>query len=432
MNKIKRLFITAVLLAALFTLFIIAVFCIPTSAVRENVEKSAVQIERDGLWYKPFGFYLFQIDNMTDCLMLRINATADSDRPVRAAMMAEQYDSVGDSLHPYNTVVSSTKTIAKTGRKEGYEYVDYARYWHGYQVLLRPMLTVFSYHSILTINYICLMLLALAVCLAAYRRIGAVFALTLAASLVLTNFFIVPLALQFSTCYYIAFAAMAFILCRPRFADGDGCRCDEMFFITGAVTAYMDFLTTPVLTLGMPLVTLLAMRARRNAYRYQPATCRPMYTTVAASVSWLAGYALLWAAKWAIAWVLTGENVFGSAIENARLRIGNTIVYGGREILLTDFVQGIMETVCSRISVWGMVAAMMLTAAATILYIYKHKQKTRQYGWLLVVAAMPVAWFAVMKNHSLQHIFFTWRDFLLSVWCVILYLCLTLRKTKAI
>ena len=100
MKTIRRLALITLLLIALFTAMITAVFCIPTSAVRENVEKSAMQIEEDGLWYKPLGFFLFQIDNMTDCQMLLINATADSRQPVWAAMMAEEYISITDSLHP--------------------------------------------------------------------------------------------------------------------------------------------------------------------------------------------------------------------------------------------------------------------------------------------------------------------------------------------
>ena len=192
MKTIRRLALITLLLIALFTAMITAVFCIPTSAVRENVEKSAMQIEKDGLWYKPLGFFLFQIDNMTDCQMLLINATADSRRPVWAAMMAEEYICITDSLHPYNALTGSTKTMAKEGRKPGYVYSDYARYWHGYQIFLRPLLTVFSYHTILAINYTLLALLILFVLYATYKTLGIIHASTLAASLILTNVFIVP------------------------------------------------------------------------------------------------------------------------------------------------------------------------------------------------------------------------------------------------
>lgn len=424
MKTLKQLSILYFILLASFTLLITAAFCIPTSAVRENVEESAVQIERDGLWYKPFGFYLFQIDNMTDCQMLRINATADSSRPVWAAMMAEQYDNATDTLHPYYEVTSSTKAIARNGRRATDRYTDYARYWHGYQLFLRPLLTLFSYHAILLINYFLLSLLIIFTIYAAYRVLGKVYAATLAASLVLTNVFIVPLALQFSTCYYIALLAMLLFLAKPERAT-DTTFCINTFFIVGAVTVYMDFLTTPLLTLGMPLVVICAISARRNA-------ANQLQKIMRYSISWLAGYALLWISKWAIGSMLTGQNIFLSAMNNAKLRVGNTIVFGGKEMPMSDFLDAVFGKLCSAVGVWSIAAAVAIAAILTILYIYNHRRETRLCGWLLVIAAMPAVWFAVMKNHSLQHIFFTWRDFVLTLWCLMLYICKTLGKTRRI
>lgn len=429
MKIIRRLSLIYIILLAVFTVLITTVFCIPTSLVRENVEKSAVQIEEDGLWYKPLGIYLFQIDNMTDCQMLRMNASADSKHPVWAAMMAEQYENVSDSLHPYYEVVENTKYIAHTGRASSDQYSNYARYWHGYHVFLRPLLTVFTYHTIIVINYILLLLLILFVIYASYRTMGGLFAVTLVASLIATNIFIVPLALQFSTCYYIALLGMALLMMRPEYAR-DKIKCLSLFFIIGGITSYMDFLTTPLLTLGMPLVVL--MTVRKGTARGGKGFLSDFNTIISNSVSWGAGYSLLWISKWIIGSLLTGYNIFESAMSNAKLRIGDTIVFGGKEMAMSDFFSIVFDKVCAAVSVYGIILFILAVIAVIAIYIYCHRKQTRQYGWLLVVAMMPVVWFAVMKNHSLQHIFFTWRDFLLTVWCATLYICLTLRKPRAI
>ena len=416
---------------AAFTAMITAVFCIPTSLVRENVEKSAMQIEDDGLWYKPLGFYLFQIDNMTDCQMLRINASADSQHPVMAAMMAEQYENASDTLHPYYYVVEATKHIAHTGRTSSGLYSNYARYWHGYQIFLRPLLTLFTYHTIILINYILLSMLVLFVIYASYRTFGGLFAITLVASLIATNIFIVPLALQFSTCYYIALLGMATLMLKPEYA-GDKLRCLSLFFIIGGITSYMDFLTTPLLTLGMPMVVVMAIkkRTKRNGKGF----LSDFHTILSTSVSWGAGYSLLWISKWAIGSLLTGYNIFDSAMTNAKLRVGNTIVFGGNEMAMSDFIGMVFNKVCTMVSIYGIIIFIFILIVLAIItaYIYRHRMQTRQYGWILIIAIMPIVWFAVMKNHSLQHIFFTWRDFLLTVWCVTLYICLTIRKQRAI
>lgn len=179
----------------------------------------------------------------------------------------------GGGIHQHHRLAASIQRTdqfhednGKEGRKPGYVYSDYARYWHGYQIFLRPLLTVFSYHTILAINYTLLALLILFVLYATYKTLGIIHASTLAASLILTNVFIVPLALQFSTCYYIFLLAMAFFMLKPDYAIRKD-TCIYTFFIIGGVTSFMDFLTTPLLTLAMPLLTLMALNQGRDPYR---------------------------------------------------------------------------------------------------------------------------------------------------------------------
>ena len=134
-------------------------------------------------------------------------------------------------------------------------YGAYARYWHGYTVLLRPLLCVFNYWQIRMVNYILLSLLAMFTVFLLYREVGAKFALTFAVTLLISNFMIVPMALQFSTCYYIAFGAICLFLMGSRFTETAKDRI-LVFFLIGAVCSFMDLLTTPILTLGLPVVAL--------------------------------------------------------------------------------------------------------------------------------------------------------------------------------
>ena len=84
---IRKIFFLYIFLISIFTLLLITVFAIPTSAIKNNIVESAKQIQKEGLWFQPLGFYLFQIDNMTDCLMMNINASANSDNPIRSSMI---------------------------------------------------------------------------------------------------------------------------------------------------------------------------------------------------------------------------------------------------------------------------------------------------------------------------------------------------------
>lgn len=418
---LKKISILYFLLLSLFTSLIILTFTIPTSAIKDNVVKSVKQIQEDGLWYKPMGFYLFQIDNMTDCLMLNISVYADCNRPIRAAMMAEhaQPYSNGDT-RSYKNITNTTLNIATKEHKVSTESIDYARYWHGYQVILRPLLCVLDYNEIITLNYFAMSILLVAVTILMYRRLGRMYAFSFLATMIFSNIMIVPLAMQFSTCFYISMLCMLLFLIKPKLANNTEKKI-MIFFMTGAITSYMDFLTTPLLTLGFPLIVVTTMDANRK-YKLK--------NILVQSTAWIGGYASLWASKWIMAWVLTGENVFDSAMGSAMLRVGDTIVFGGEEMPMEVFFEKIMAKISTITEPLLLLFAIFSIISAAAMYFYKKRHAINGNTSLLVIAAMPLLWFAVMKNHSLQHIFFTWRDWMLTLWCLFILTYHTCKNNK--
>ena len=399
---IRKIFFLYIFLISIFTLLLITVFAIPTSAIKNNIVESAKQIQKEGLWFQPLGFYLFQIDNMTDCLMMNINASANSDNPIRSSMIvnySQPYE-YGDT-GTYLKMDETTLDIAENGANESTIFSDYARYWHGYQVVLRPLLYIFNYNQIRILNYITFFILLSITLLLLYKRLNIIFALTFAATLVLSNIMIVPLAIQFSTCFYIAFIGMILILYRKKTIDSK--QSAILFFSIGAFTSYMDFLTTPILTLGFPLVVLVAIDKEKERLK----------TLFTQSFIWLLGYASIWSSKWLIGWILTGENIIDTALACAQQRVGNTIVFGGVEMYMNQFFDIILTKISNMI--YPICIAIGIMIALLIFYFYKNRDKVKNFNWLVIISLMPIVWFIVMKNHSLQHIFFTWRDFMLTL-----------------
>ena len=405
---IRKIFFLYIFLISIFTLLLITVFAIPTSAIKNNIVESAKQIQKEELWFQPLGFYLFQIDNMTDCLMMNINASANRDNPIRSSMIvnySQPYE-YGDT-GTYLKMDETTLDIAENGANESNIFSDYARYWHGYQVVLRPLLYIFNYNQIRILNYITFFILLSITLLLLYKRLNIIFALTFAATLVLSNIMIVPLAIQFSTCFYIAFIGMILILYRKKTIDSK--QSAILFFSIGAFTSYMDFLTTPILTLGFPLVVLVAIDKEKERLK----------TLFTQSFIWLLGYASIWSSKWLIGWILTGENIIDTALACAQQRVGNTIVFGGVEMYMNQFFDIILTKISNMI--YPICIAIGIMIALLIFYFYKNRDKVKNFNWLVIISLMPIVWFIVMKNHSLQHIFFTWRDFMLTLWCMLIF-----------
>lgn len=420
MKLTKKLLITYIILLILFTTSIIAAFAIPTSFIRKNVIESATQIKEEGLWFKPFGFFLFQIDNMTDCLMMNICVSADENNKIKAAMMAEFAQPLNGGIM-YHEMANTTLMAAEKGRQFIKEHNEYSRYWHGYQIILRPLLCIFNYKQIRIINYIALFSLFSFVLILLYRNAGKAASLSFLATMVVTNAFIIPLALQFSTCFYIAFLSMIALLSKPDIIK-DKSKSAVTFFIIGAITSFMDFLTTPILTLGLPLAAaMMADNKGKNA---------STRNITANSMAWFGGYASLWASKWIVASIVTGENMVAGALANAQYRMGGTIVFGGKLMSFGQFFSKITESQQYKtLFVLLVIVAALATVAAAFL-LYRKRAYLKPYGWLLIISAMPALWFIVLKNHSIQHIFYTWRDWILTIWCVIIFICSTYKKPE--
>lgn len=402
---------TYVLLLVMFTVAIVAVHTIPSDSIRNSVAKSAGYIDKEGIFFKVFGFPLFQIDNMTDCMMLNLAVYADDSHPVSASML--NYYGYNDSgSRGYFNMASDTETLALRGNGSVGDVMMYGRYWHGYQVVLRPLLVFLDYQQIRTLNYVLLFSLMLVLAAMLYSYAGSAVALLFLLSLLAVSFPIVPLAIQFSTCFYIAFVSSIVVLRFPSVVS-DRCKLAVLFFVTGALTSYFDFLTTPQITLGLPLIcSFISGRVRGSRLRHVVGMC---------SV-WLLGYSLLWTSKWGMAYLLTdsGPDVLETAIGSFILRTSDSVYFGGEQMRISQFA-GI---VLSRLGVAGLCLAGLVAAGVLALvaaYIYRYRRNLREYDYLLCISAIVPVWYLLLRNHSLQHFFFTWRAIFVTVFGLALF-----------
>jgi len=79
----------------------------------------------------------------------------------------------------------------------------YYQYWHGYQVIIRPLLSLFSYPMIRVLNGILQTVLLLFLCLLMRRNGLGRYILPYIASVLMLMPLALAMSLQFSSCYYI-------------------------------------------------------------------------------------------------------------------------------------------------------------------------------------------------------------------------------------
>ena len=409
-KTILHLLLAYILLLFTFTLLMLGAYSLPTSLIIDNVAASAQQLQQEGQGAHIVNGRLGRLDNYTDATMLNLAISGDAHHPLRSAMLNPYYDN--DDEEVAKSVY--TERVAH-GQTHGLEKRYYGRYWQGYLVTLKPMLIIFTLHGLRILNCILMSLLCLATLWLIWQRIGKVEALLFLLSLLMFYFPVVPFALQYSTCFYLMFLGMLAVMLYPGLTNSSRSLV-LIFFIIGGVTSFFDFLTTPQLTLGMPLLVCILARPKHEVRK-----------VIMASVAWAVGYALLWASKWVVGYCLTDFNLLADAAEEIGVRTSQN--YYGIELTLPKMLQFIIFDE-ERALGWKL-PALILVLAIVYIFLQKGLKVQRQWLWLLLVAMIVPVWFLLMRQHSIMHLWFTLRAFLVTIYALLLWLFKTTRPSSS-
>lgn len=408
-------------LAILFVL-LLAAYALPGERVRQHVYDSARTIQNEGLYPEYLGFKLFQMDNYTDTLMLFEAASADELPPLQAMMTntaynVDNFETLADDLAWY--IEKDWSTGAQRTDAPALEPFSYARYWHGYLIWLRPLLLLMPYTGVRIVQYIVLFALLAVVLVQLRRRCGLRAAVWFAVSQLAVSVWFVPHQMQYFTCFMIAYAGCAWVLAKPRRSD-DVCLA---LLVLGVVTSFCDLLVTPVLTLGLPLVCWLLEPQQRLR-----AGTRQCGIVVGGSLTWGVGYLLCWASKWVLAGLVTGQNVIADALHQVGVRTAADS-WHGMELTWGNILHFVYTTLAGKHLFWPLVLAVVLLLALFAASIRDRQQLARALP-LGLCALMTPAWFIVLRTHSIQHGWFTWRALGLTVFAglAFLYYCCDVRQ----
>jgi len=405
-----------------FALLLVISFTLPSAPIRGHMGTSLGQLQLEGHPYVPFfGLMSLAPDNFTDALMLNQALDVSGEPPLQAAF-GNYMVVVADGAGEPRPIESLEKAYSGRG-----SIISYARYWHGYQVILRPLLLVFDYRAIRLANAAVLCACVLLALAAAYLRIGLKAALALAVSLLWVGIAVVPLSMQFMGVFTVTLVGAAVVLAMTD-SEGNVPRGVETFLIIGAFTSYLDLFTAPLLTLGIPLSLVLAARIQS---RPRSSFLEEMKLAAGLSAAWLAGYAATWAAKWALSSVVMGENLVAEAVEMIAYRLDGPeagVVFGRAAALVSNAAMmfplfGYGQAVGMQ---WSVVVAFLVlpavAAVAVLVALARHPRKDakiRSLAALAVVGLTPYVWFLTVSNHSAVHYWFTYRIQAIAVFAAV-------------
>ncbi|MCM1215351.1 MAG: hypothetical protein NC331_16470 [Lachnospiraceae bacterium] len=339
--------------------------------------------------------------NFTDCLMLE-NAVYQSDDHTMLEQILHMYrgeSGTGDGWAPGYSLMDHL-----SGADQPRE-VEYARYWHGYLVLLKPLLFLTTFNSIRLFAAALQLLLVGLVVMACARRgedfLGKAFLL----SMPFLYYFGLYASLSLSICFYVATGLLLVQLKWDGQIRSQGWY-GEFFVLAGMLTSYFDLLTYPLITLGFPLCVCL--------YLDESGAGKGLRRLVAYSVEWGVGYLGLWAFKWILSDLLTGGNTIKDGIDTILTRT-DAAADSTRAAGFFAVVRQNLSVYCN----WGFFLLLAGIAVWLIFHICRrHKMIGRKSvlegSLLLLVALFPFVWFFFTQNHSEQHWIYTFKIFSVS------------------
>ncbi len=425
-------------------LLLFLVHLLPTEKMQENVywAKDTILAEFDDEWMID-GYDATMTGSFTDSLMLgnaiykseEHSALEQSLRMYRAeSCPAEEGE---DAWWPGHSLIDYMDHV------EDMREVQYPRYWHGYLVILKPLLMLTSLNGIRMLNGITMMLLLGAVVMLCGKQNKMGLGVAFLAAMPFLFFSTTFSSLSLSICYYIAMSAVLALLLMKR--KTREMYAMELFLVTGIATAYFDLLTYPLVTLGFPLCAYLYLRDAKGAANvgeiienpsgekitsarkhYGVGSLANLKMTGFCILAWGIGYGVMWAFKWILSDVLTGSRVIADAFATIFSRAASA--EGGR-------FAGYGEVLSNNLKPFSNMSfgILVLAILACLVWMFCRNLQNKKQGnakeanpknclgsiknniVYLLIAGLPFVWWFVLQNHSEEHWAYTCRIFAVTV-----------------
>lgn len=427
MNTLKKIAtpilkrIVIILAASAIGLFLLyGVFCIPVAKMMPHAKSSAVTLYKEGLYPTKFGSSTrCTLDNFTDALMIQNAIHPSSGRTLEDVLLANHM-AYSDVMIPVDDLMTETSTpLPKEGTPS-----EYMRYWHGYLLFLKPLLLVMDYSGIRILNLMLQTGLFILLLFLIKRRRLANFLIPFLASWLAISPWILPFSMQLSTVYYIALAGTNIMLLLWNKIKNN---IYIYFLILGLLTSYFDYLTWPLITLGLPLIFYLLME-QLDLKKSLRTTC---IDTGLLCINWGIGYGCMWAMKWVITELVLHNGALTQAFGAAVYRSSSESDVPG-SWLSTSMVWE-QNVQCTFYPLFLLVLAACILFLAVRLFRRSSRQiqvKLQLHCVLpfLFTAVLPFLWYSVLKNHSYVHASLTFRSLWLS-YLSVLCLIASLKKS---
>lgn len=439
MKKLKQIgkyIILFILVVIFLMLLLVLVAMIPNKYVKENLlesvgyfeeypqEINAINLHREYTYLHPFADSI--IFNIINCM--------DENHPFKTIIEDPYYAS--EILKEKNNACTLDYTNSMENNLKG--NCSYARYWHGSIVIIKLLLIVFNIEQIyifLKIMFYFNILIFLGILIKKkYYKVIIAFIL----GSVMISIWYVPLTFEYIWTFFIMFIVSIIAILledknkKPSYNEVYNKKLYILFFISGIITCYFDFLTTEIITILVPLILILTIRLQNQTFTNIKQEGKFILKAI---ILWFIAYTMMWLTKWVISAIVLNTSIVSVALNQAMYRINGQVSAIPKSKLpflaIKENFDILIPIILYREKVWEIVLTLATLIIVTLLILdRKNKTKIDYMILMIFIAIVPYIRYFIMANHSYRHSFFTFRSQLATMMCIILIICCCTSKDR--
>lgn len=420
--KLKNNIILLIIMPIMGLLALFLVHLLPTENIRQNILWSMDMIEKEFVDELVIdGYSATLTGNFTDCLMLEHAAYTNEEHTIlEQILMMYRSETYYDEADPDGWWPGYSLKHYVEGISQPRE-VQYARYWHGYLVVLKPLLIMTNFNTLRLINSALQLILSGFIVMGCCKKNAYTVAKALIISLPFMFFVSTFASLSLSICMYIVLISIL-ILLKWDYYIYEKELFAEFFLLIGIVTAYFDFLTYPLVTLVYPLGIYLFL------YRYSLVT--NFKKIFVYSLEWMIGYVGMWSSKWILADIFTDSNIIRDALTTIFIRTAG--------IENSTRIQGYLAVLSKNLDPFNNWCYLLILFFVFLFLVWKFiryglKMPINNFAKgvpYFVVAMFPFVWYFLLQNHSIQHWQFTCRIVASTIFAIVIGISVLFEKDQ--
>lgn len=385
----------------IFSLVMLMTYSFSDKYVEDKVIESANTLKQEGPYYRLSKSIQTQVDNYTESYVLNMAVHREKQWHINA-FLNPYYENEAIIDDPEIERINSV--IDGIGKKAN---AYYGRYWQGHLSIIRPLLLFLNLKQIYIVFSIVMYLMIIYIIYLINKHIDFIYSLLFMLSLLFIRIWIVPLSSKFYFSFLVCFVISIIILNSKR--DLDDKFYNLLFFISGATTVFLDYLSTPLVSFGIPCI-LLFMLNKENIDSLTTRKALNAYFRLL--IYYLSGYLLLGLSNWLLYIIFSANSL--QAINTIVIRVNNWTGNARFNELDINRLSSIKQALSVGIYKGEYYKDIYIFIELLFVLYFIFIKRNNMTMIMLLINAIPYIWWIIMSTSVFLHAWAVYRTIVIS------------------